>query len=55
MWNLIEMAHEDDFELKYRVNFIPEKIAKNHMTLKIMSALVLLITGFFAVPVFVLM
>lgn len=39
----------------YRVPFIPASVAENHIMLKTMSVVVLLITGFFAVPVFVLM
>ena len=56
VWNLIEMAENTDgYHVHYKVPGIPAYIASNHVMLKIMSVFVLLITGFFAVPVFVLM
>ena len=57
VWNLIHMVQmgQDKYEVRYRVFNMPESIAGDHLMLKIMSVFVLLITGFFAVPVFVLM
>jgi hypothetical protein len=55
IWNLIEMIEFDHYDLSYRIPFIPDEWASNHVMLKVMSFFVLMITGFFAVPVFVLL